>query len=627
MSALVPLAGRLTADALTASAKGEALAGFAPLHAALEAGEGAALADLAETFDLAPGEVELVAVLLACATSAPVAREVAEAAGGLSGCPVWLASALIGDLGPEALSASHALRRFEIVEMSEGARAAARLTLADPVLDRLIGAPVRDTLITARMSPVGAGRTGGALAGLRVCLARRGPDGMPPVVLAGAIETGRVADGLSGLGLDPWVLSASDIPDDPVARDRLARVWSREAALDRRALIVQAGEGARAGLQAFCDRIAGQVVVTGPVHANGFTRAVMVLPDSAPRRADAMVWAAALGPERADRVGSRALARVAGHFALGDADIRTVVARAGDEIDAAQDDDGAAARLWHHAARAHQVRPLPGTSLREPVFTWDDIVLPRQIEGEMRRITAHVRHATDVFDDWGFGRSMGGRGRGVAVLFSGLSGTGKTMAAEVLASALDLRLMVIDLSQIISKYIGETSKNIAAAFAEAERSGAVMVWDEGDSVWGARGQVGSATDRHVNAETGDLLARIEAFQGFTVVTTNMRESIDPAFRRRFRFALDFPLPSATERLTLWQKAFPPAAPTARINLHALADLPLSGGAIRNVALKSAFAAADQGGAITETMIEAELAAELAKEGKPAPVIRWGDIVQ
>jgi SpoVK/Ycf46/Vps4 family AAA+-type ATPase len=201
------------------------------------------------------------------------------------------------------------------------------------------------------------------------------------------------------------------------------------------------------------------------------------------------------------------------------------------------------------------------------------------------------------------------------------------MAAEVLASALDLRLMVIDLSQIISKYIGETSKNIAAAFAEAERSGAVMVWDEGDSVWGARGQVGSATDRHVNAETGDLLARIEAFQGFTVVTTNMRESIDPAFRRRFRFALDFPLPSATERLTLWQKAFPPAAPTARINLHALADLPLSGGAIRNVALKSAFAAADQGGAITETMIEAELAAELAKEGKPAPVIRWGDIVQ
>ena len=115
MSALVSLAGRLTADALAASAKGEALSGFAPLHAALEAGEGAALADLAETFDLAPGEVELVAVLLACATSAPVAREVAEAAGGLSGCPVWLAGALIGDLAPEALSASHALRRFEIV--------------------------------------------------------------------------------------------------------------------------------------------------------------------------------------------------------------------------------------------------------------------------------------------------------------------------------------------------------------------------------------------------------------------------------------------------------------------------------------------------------------------------------
>jgi SpoVK/Ycf46/Vps4 family AAA+-type ATPase len=231
-----------------------------------------------------------------------------------------------------------------------------------------------------------------------------------------------------------------------------------------------------------------------------------------------------------------------------------------------------------------------------------------------------------VFDSWGFAARMGGRenwrGRGVAVLFAGPSGTGKTMAAEVLASSLDLRVMAIDLSQIISKYVGETSKNIAAAFDEAERSGAVMVWNEGDAVWGVRGGVGNATDRHVNAEVGDLLQRIEGFCGFTIVTTNLRHAIDPAFLRRFRFIVDFPLPSTAERQRLWQNAFPPETPTEVLNWLALTALPLSGGSIRNVALGAAFIAASEGGKVTPAMVESEVAEELRKQNLSVPRLNW-----
>jgi SpoVK/Ycf46/Vps4 family AAA+-type ATPase len=267
-----------------------------------------------------------------------------------------------------------------------------------------------------------------------------------------------------------------------------------------------------------------------------------------------------------------------------------------------------------------------GVTVLEPAYGWDDLVLPPSTEAALRRIELHVRHATRVFDDWGFAAKMGGRGswrgRGVAALFAGPSGTGKTMAAEVLAAALDLQVLSIDLSQVISKFVGETSKNIAAVFEQAERSGAVMVWNEGDAIWGARGTVGTATDRHVNAEVGDLLQRLEEFSGFTVVTTNLRHAIDPAFLRRFRFVVDFPLPSEVERRQLWTRAFPSETPVEQLSFDALASVPLTGGSIRNVALGAAFLAAGEDRPVARGMIEAELAEELRKQNQPVPHLEW-----
>jgi hypothetical protein len=582
---------------------------------------------VAEGFALRPSEAALLVLLFAAALSEHVARHVAAStnAGG-QGVPVWLAQRLISDLRIDSLAAAAPLRRFGLVGVEQDAlRIEARLWLREAMLDRFCGAPANEPDVLARIAPasVNAALASDELAHqLRAALVDRGPDGLSPAVFTGNVEAGTVAASLAAIGLQPHVTPAACIPDDPDPRDRIARMWSRDAALDGAALIVSSAERGGAALADFVDRVAGHVVVIGERPALELRRAIRILGDDSTGAASAGDrWRRALGRSRSDKLGA-GLARVASQFRLSAAEIDAVCARVEAEIDAAEG-PAAAAILWHAAGRVAPTLPVPGVSMVEPAYRWSDIVLAPPIEAALRRVEMHVRHATTVLDDWGFGERMGGRGRGVTALFAGPSGTGKTMAAEVLATSLDLRMMVIDLSQIISKYIGETSKNIAAAFDQAERSGAVMVWNEGDAVWGSRGTVGNATDRHVNAEVGDLLQRIEAFRGFTIVTTNMRRAIDPAFLRRFRFAIDFPMPTETERLRLWAQVFPKDAPVDRINWRALAALPLTGGSIRNVALGSAFLAAEDGGRIDARLIAAELAVELQKHDQPMPAINWG----
>ncbi|NAZ75147.1 AAA family ATPase [Kineococcus sp. T13] len=604
-----------------------------------------ALRRLCDGFDLTPPEEALLALLFAAGTREPVARAAADAVastGGVpgEGVPLWLACRAIAGLGPEALAADRPLVRFDVVDVDPRApRIESRLTLDPAVLDRLLGHTARDPLVVAHLHELPVPGEPRTADGLRLGLvgalsAAASRPGLPPLVLAPGATAAEVGAALHALGLLPWRLAVADLPDDAGERARLASRWTRDAALDGAALVLDGPgsdiDGRSASVAAFVDRVIGHVVMTGKQPPSGLSRAVRVIPlvpdDPVAARAR---WATALGTERATRVG-RGLGRVSGQFRLDPETIRTAVARAADGIDAAPDEATATACLWHAAARALDPAPLPGVTLLEAAYDWDDIVLPPATEAVLRRVELHVRHASQVFDDWGFAARTGGRGswrgRGVAVLFAGPSGTGKTMAAEVLASALDLRVMAIDLSQVISKWVGETSKNIAAAFEQAERSGAMMVWNEGDAVWGVRGGVGNATDRHVNAEVGDLLQRIETFSGFTVVTTNLRHAIDPAFLRRFRFVVDFPLPSRDERVRLWRSAFPAATPTVPLDpdLDALAALPLTGGSIRNVALGAAFLAAGTGSPVDRDMIEAELAEELRKQNLPVPHVAWRD---
>jgi ATP-dependent 26S proteasome regulatory subunit len=228
-----------------------------------------------------------------------------------------------------------------------------------------------------------------------------------------------------------------------------------------------------------------------------------------------------------------------------------------------------------------------------PCYTWDDIVLPDDLMRQLREIADQVAARSQVYESWGFGARLP-RGRGINALFSGPSGTGKTMAAEILANHLQLDLYRIDLAGVVSKYIGETEKNLRNVFDAAEQSGAILFFDEADALFGKRSEVKDSHDRYANIEVNYLLQRMEDYRGLAILCTNRRSALDRAFLRRLRFLAEFPFPDGENRRLIWTKVFPPQAPLASLDLEALARLEISGGNIRNIALNAAFLAAGEG---------------------------------
>jgi hypothetical protein len=247
---------------------------------------------------------------------------------------------------------------------------------------------------------------------------------------------------------------------------------------------------------------------------------------------------------------------------------------------------------------------------------WDDLVLPADQMAQLREICDQVRHRHRVMREWGFAAKTG-HGTGLSVLFSGQPGTGKTMAAELLAHDLDVDLYKVDLSGVVSKYVGETEKNLARIFAEARTSNAILFFDEADALFGKRTEVSDAHDRYANIETSYLLQRMEEYEGVVVLATNLRQNIDDAFTRRIRFVVEFPFPQQDDRARLWRTLFPPAAPLSDdIDFDALArEYPVTGANIRNIALNAAFLAAAGGGVIERSHILRGTRQEFDKIGK------------
>jgi hypothetical protein len=230
--------------------------------------------------------------------------------------------------------------------------------------------------------------------------------------------------------------------------------------------------------------------------------------------------------------------------------------------------------------------------------TWDDVVLPDETREPLGELVLRIRHRRRVFDEWGFADKLG-KGLGLTALFAGPPGTGKTMVAALVARDLGLELYQIELSRVVSKYIGETEKNLAEVFDAAETGHSILLFDEADSLFAQRGEVKSSTDRYANLEVNYLLQRMERFRGITILTTNLASSIDPAFLRRVAFKIDFPMPEAPERERLWRAMFPAAAAVDDdVDFAWLADrYAMSGGHIRNAVLRAAFYAASEDRAI------------------------------
>jgi SpoVK/Ycf46/Vps4 family AAA+-type ATPase len=277
------------------------------------------------------------------------------------------------------------------------------------------------------------------------------------------------------------------------------------------------------------------------------------------------------------------------------------------------------------ACRAQLTPRLSGVAQRiVTTFTWDDLILPDDAREAMRELVAYWKNMRTVYEEWGYGRLLP-YGRGLSALFAGPPGTGKTMAAGIIGGELGMEVFRVDLSRTVSKYIGETEKNLGRVFDEAAKSQSILLFDEADSLFSKRTGVKSSVDRYANLEVNYLLQRMEDFDGVTVLTTNLEGSLDDAFRRRIRFRVQFPAPDQATREALWTRMVPEQAHVdGTLDFAILAlDYDLSGGHIKNAALRAAFFAAERGAGIRMRDLRRAARLECEKLGK---IVRVSDTI-
>jgi hypothetical protein len=501
-----------------------------------------------------------------------------------------------------AITPSSPLRRWRLIEVGSGAPiTTASLRIDERILHYLAGIDIADErlagLVRSSSSPA-------TLAPSQAQLARRivgvwtGAGRAPSMVvrLCGDVTPDReaiAAAACAAMGLTLKLIDAEAIPSAPHEIEALARLWHREAALSCFALLVECGDAdpkeanKAVGVSAFVEQC-GSLLFLGARERwpTGRRRSVTFdvhKPTTAEQRD---TWRKALGPA-AERLNGQ-VELLAAHFDLSRHAIEAAALEA-----IAQDGAGVARAVWD-ACRG-QARPrLDDLAQRiDSSAGWDDLVLPEAQKQLLNDLAAHVRNRTTVYERWGFA-GRGTRGLGINALFAGASGTGKTMAAEVLASDLHLDLYRIDLSSVVSKYIGETEKNLRRIFDAAEQGGAILLFDEADALFGKRSEVKDSHDRYANIEVSYLLQRMECYRGLAILTTNMRSALDPAFLRRIRFVVQFPWPDVDQRAQIWGRVFPGETPTEGIEVGSLAQLNVAGGSIRNIAVHAAFLAADEG---------------------------------
>jgi hypothetical protein len=413
------------------------------------------------------------------------------------------------------------------------------------------------------------------------------------------------------LGLQLMVARAETLPAGAVELDGFMTLWDREAALVPAALLVQCGDSPiPPQISAMAERMVAPLLIAArdPLRLRRPVLSYQVAKPDAPEQK--RLWQLALGNNSAALNG--ALDGVTSQFRLSARTIALAGLGVNERIAAGEP---ASRAIWRACRNSGRSRLDEIAQHIAPSASWNDLVLPQAQLGVLRQIVAQVRRRTLVYHDWGFGR-RNARGLGIAALFAGASGSGKTLAAEVLASELELDLYRIDLSSVVSKYIGETEKNLRRVFDAAEDSAAILLFDEADALFGKRSEVKDSHDRYANIEVSYLLQRMEAYRGLAILTTNQKSALDPAFHRRLRFVVNFPFPDAELREEIWRRSFPAEAPTAALDFRKLARLQVAGGGVRNIALNAAFLAAESGEPIEMRHLLVAAHAESAKLEKP-----------
>ncbi|MFB6571779.1 ATP-binding protein [Streptomyces noursei] len=564
-----------------------------------------ALDTLTACFGLTPFERAVVLLAAAAELDPTTGARCAAACGDPSRPHPTFSLALAALDAPHwsALTPVAPLRRWRLVELEDETRlTASRLRLDERILHFLAGAPyldarlhgqLRRTVPPETLPPAHETAARQVAAGWTVA----GPDVPLRVELVGGDlrtrgEIAAAAARRSGLGL--YAMSAADVPSDPAERDRLARLWQREAILLPAALLVEVGELDREQQAAADAFVAGSavplVVASQEPRPTGHPRGARVTVPALSDEEQLGLWRDAFAD--LPQVTERHLASLVAQFQLPAHVVRSAAASVRRDLPPSGTVD--AVELAWRAGLAEARMGLDELGRRiEPRAGWDDLVLADRQLRILQEVVAHVRQRGTVYRDWGFAKSLRS-GLGVTALFAGGSGTGKTLAAEVMARELGLDLFVVDLSQVVSKYIGETEKNLSRVFDAAERGGALLLFDEADALFGKRSEVKDSHDRYANLEVSYLLMRMEAYRGLAVLTTNMKKALDSAFMRRIRFVVDFPFPTERERAEIWRRVLPAEAPTKGVDPVLLAQLTVAGGSIRNIALSGAFLAAEEG---------------------------------
>lgn len=543
-----------------------------------------------------------------------------------------------------ALSPERPLRYWQLVELLPAETLVSRpLRINERVLHYLAGVSALDEQLQGIVSPIRRPET---LPSSYSDVARRiatvwaetaerrrqssAASELPVIELCGNEPEAKrpiAAEAAALLNLHLYALNVRNLPQSYAAETNvLLRLWEREALLGSNALLIEvdereSGDSIRANTLGHLLEVIHSPLMISTHHTHPeITRPRVTFTIGTPTREEQIeIWRSVL-LEQEENVADT----LASHFNLAPGAIRSAAHRAAGAAGEGVSSSNMTEELWNACRAAGRYR-FEGLAQRiEPVATWDDLVVLDKEREMLRRIEVSVRQRTTVYERWGFA-AKGLRNLGISALFAGGSGTGKTMAAEVLAHALHLDLFRIDLSQVVSKYIGETEKNLSRIFDAAEEGSVVLLFDEADALFGKRTEVKDSHDRYANVEISYLLQRMECYRGLAILTTNRKSALDHAFLRRLRFIIDFPFPEPAQRAEIWRRVFPAVTPTENLRIDRLAQLHASGGNIQNIAMGAAFLAADAGLPVRMEHLLAAARSEFAKLETPlsdAEVAGW-----
>jgi predicted nucleic acid-binding protein len=573
-----------------------------------------ALELLCKMFGLSSFERDLLLLCAGVELDSSFATMCAKAQGDPArACPTLsLALAALPDAHWSALTPSAPLRRWRLIDVGAGSvLTLSPLRIDERILHYLAGVQHLDERLAGLIEGL---QPTSDLAPSHAVLAERiaalwsqasRHDELPIVQLCGK-EPGDIRSlataACAGVGFNAGLIAAHSVPTGTSELDGFMRLWEREAVLSHTALLIECrdldpSDAARAGaINRMIEGLRGPLIISSAEPRRTSRRETLTFDvQNITRGEQRDIWQKVLAEIPADLNGE--VETFVSQFDLNTQKIHSARTEVlgqkllSESLGNTTFDVGVA--LWN-ACRL-QARPrLSDLAQRlEPAATWDDLVLPELQLKTLAEVAVHVRRRTTVYETWGFAEK-GARGLGISALFSGVSGTGKTMAAEVLANELRLDLYRIDLSAVVSKYIGETEKNLRRVFDAAEEGGAILLFDEADALFGKRSEVKDSHDRYANIEVSYLLQRMEAYRGLAILTTNLKSALDTAFLRRIRFIVPFPFPDAAQRAEIWRRIFPTQTPTRDLDTAKLARLNVAGGNIRNIAMNAAFLAADAG---------------------------------